>query len=67
MELAVTALAAAPHVVYAALKRFARDGLKISMLLKDMVDAFKDVHTLAQAVTAVIHALLAPDEEPQPA
>ncbi|MEU4345171.1 hypothetical protein AB0H00_28605 [Nocardia sp. NPDC023852] len=65
-ELTVTALAATPHVIYSVLARFARDGLKISMLLRDMADAFTDLNTLTGAVTAVISALLGPEEQ-QPA
>ncbi|MEV6323827.1 hypothetical protein AB0M45_21925 [Nocardia sp. NPDC051787] len=63
IELAVTALAATPHVITAALVRIARDGLRISMLLADMLKALKDVHAFSQAAAAVIHALLGPDEE----
>ncbi|WP_327114395.1 hypothetical protein OHB12_34380 [Nocardia sp. NBC_01730] len=67
LELAVTALAATPHVISAVLARIARDGVRISTLLADMIAAFKDVHTISQAVAAVIYALLGHEEQQQPA
>ncbi|MEU7632437.1 hypothetical protein AB0C34_20990 [Nocardia sp. NPDC049220] len=67
IELALTACTAAPHVVSAVLLRFGRDSMKISALLTEMAGAFKDVHTLAQAVTAVIYAVLGKQNQPEQA
>lgn len=64
IELAATLGAAGPHVAAAAIARIGRDGLKISTLLLDMAKAFKDVHTLTQAVVAVIYALLGKENQP---
>ncbi|WP_330232098.1 hypothetical protein OHA40_06180 [Nocardia sp. NBC_00508] len=64
IELALSMGAAGPHVAAAVMLRIGRDGLKISKLLYDMLAAFKDVNTLAQAVTAVLHALLGKENQP---
>ncbi|WP_330253678.1 hypothetical protein OG874_03480 [Nocardia sp. NBC_00565] len=64
IEIACTLGGGIPHVITAAVGRMARDGFKISALLTEMAAAFKDVHTLVQAVTAVIYALLGKENQP---
>ncbi|MEU0505859.1 hypothetical protein [Nocardia sp. NPDC005998] len=64
LEIACTLGTGIPHVITAAVGRMARDGFKISALLTEMAAAFKDVHTLAQAVAAVVYALLGKENQP---